>query len=336
MERYPSLIDHQGAYNISPEDYYGNEFDPAVIRPGDFIQNSPNLPVLKWSEIIEIKNGVIAFLVENGRFQGLRREDAARFYQFAPNDPSDRTLRVELENWSVLTDQFVLKMQQGILKNHPLWRILIIGAAPETCILIYPEAIRIGATTEMGNWKAALKNAKEKEAHIVYEREQFQIRQFEFCQKELFKEPKNLLPGIFKILGFFDNYNGNFNEKSIWILTSGGRENGSFTLMSFEEKDSISSRSGLAVNADGKIDTHFFQLAKNNIDPPYLLHQFIFEENFTGMAFLVKDHCDFHNGIRTVKEKWPILIDQFKVITDNELKKSIRKININGAEKGAP
>jgi hypothetical protein len=63
---------------------------------------------------------------------------------------SERTLQVEVVQVKILTDAFLIYLQQWLRTEAPQWRIAIpTDGSDENLILVYPEKIRINPVAEM-------------------------------------------------------------------------------------------------------------------------------------------------------------------------------------------
>src|SRR5229473_4152532 len=193
MNRYPSFVEYQGMYNVNPEEWRDKEFNPDDFS-SSFHKTVDDLPPLTWREFENIRGVTLSCLLRHGLFEKIGKNEAKAFYKFCVGDElMDRTARVELPNFRILTAELVKALQKEVLKSRPIWRIMIVSEAPQTTVMIYPEVIKFGIPTT-GDLPVDLRKVVDEELNLREPREGPHRRQMEYLKQKVVQELSKL-PG---------------------------------------------------------------------------------------------------------------------------------------------
>jgi len=312
MNRFPSYLEHRGMYNVNPEDIQGEEMDPED-DPTSYFRSVEQLPRLTWDEFQDIRSATHRALVRHGRLPGMSEEEAKIFYRYCVGDEiGDRTVRVELPNFGVLTPGFVEGLQRDVLASRPLWRIFIVAESPETVVIIYPETVRVGMVPAGGDWKTALPRTVASVLELRERREGPQRRQLEYLKRKVPSELSKLRTKPFLVVAAFDTYYiGDPRQISVWFLYPGEWEWSGLTV---EEPENAASGDEIAVKADGTFDEYYVH-GFDTPQPAFWLKQWILPPGFKGKMVLEKTRPD-----PEVEARWAIDFDPSSVVKDADLK----------------
>lgn len=309
---FPSYLEHRGLYNINPEDYLGEEPDKSEDTSWCFQSVKP-LPPLTWSEFRQVCSATYRALEQHGRLPGMSEENAKVFYRYCVGDElEDRTVRVELPRFEVLTPAFIEALQRDVLSIYPLWRIFIVAESPETVVIIYPAAVRLGTVPIDGDWKAVLPELVSKVLEIREEREGPQRRQREYLRSRIPSLVREIRDNRPQLVAAFDNYYlGDKGRVSIWLLYPGEKK---WFDISIEEPKDVAVGEKIAVKADGTFDDYY--VYDPDRQPPFQLHQWVLPSDFKGSKLVLEK-------IRpgpVVEARWTIDFDRSAIIKDADLR----------------
>lgn len=270
MSLYPSLSEHSGWYNINEADRKRLE-DESVRFP--IFRTADRLPRFTWEEFWETRKAMERFLETHGQFPGLPKDRMHEYYRYCTHDEwRDRTLAVEIPNYDIITVEFLKAAQREVLSSRPLWRILIAGENEETVIIVYPQCIRM-ENEDTG------KDIRENLARIVSEVQRLrsdrtgpQDRQVELVREKLRfgRMTKIAQRDGYAIVAAIDNYYGDREQTSIWILHCGGLP--SDVTIEYPPSTGISDR--FTVDANGNLEPAYY-LDLDDPDPPFWLQQWV-------------------------------------------------------------
>lgn len=311
VKPFPSYLEHRGMYNVNPEEYphFKQELKDTIWC----IRSIRSLPLLTWSEFREICSATYQALVRYGRLPGMSEEEAKIFYRFCVGDElMDRTVRVELPRFEVLTPEFVEALRRDVLATRPLWRIFIVAESPETVVIIYPSAVRLGTVPIDGDWKAALPDLVSKVLELREERYGPQRRQREYLRSIIPSLVRKIRDNRPQLVAAFDNhYLGDKGEVSIWLLYPG--ENEWFDIEIKEPKDT-SVGEEIAVKADGTFDDYY--VFDPDRQPAFWLAQKVLPSDFKGSQLVLEKR----RPGPVIEARWTIDFDRSAIIKDADLK----------------
>jgi hypothetical protein len=309
---FPSYLEHRGMYNINPEDYLGEEPDNSIDTSW-CVQSVKPLPPLTWSEFQKVSSAIYRALEQHGRLPGMSEQEAKVFYRYCVGDElTDRTARVELPRFEVLTPALIEALQRNVLSTYPLWRIFIVAESPETVVIIYPTAVRLGTVPIDGNWKAALPEIVSKVLEIRQEREGPQQRQREYLRSRIPSLVRELRDNRPQLVAAFDNhYLGDKGDVSVWLLYPGEDE---WFDISIVEPKNIAVGEKIAVKADGMFDDYY--VFDPDRQPAFRLEQWVLPPDFKGNKLVLEKT----RPGRVVEARWTINFDHRSIIKDADLK----------------
>lgn len=319
--QFPSYLEHQGAYNVNIEDLRNEEEFP--LTEDEIVRSVKELPPLTWKEFEDIRSATYRALVKYGRLPGTNEKEAEAFYRYCVGDELlDRTVRVELPNFSILSPQFVEQLQREVLATRPLWRIFIVAESPDTVVIIYPKIVRLGTVPPNGDWKTALADIVSKVLQIREMRTGPQRRQKEYLRskiKKLVSQMQAANDSRPLLVAAFDTYYlGTKGELSIWLLYPTKGEYFDITIYDPEE---AAVGEQVAVKMDGTID-EYYEFHPDR-QPAFWLSQWVLPGNFEGEKLALKK---IRPG-NVVESRWTIDFDRTSIIKDKELKSLIGSSN---------
>jgi hypothetical protein len=238
---------------MTPEQFYAPAPVPAAER-GAFLITTEHLPPLTQEELDDISASAYLCLEKHARLCGMTVEEARDYYSFSVLDELlDRTLRIELPDLRALTPRLVVGLQAEALASRPLWRVMIDGESPETVVIIYPDAVRVGTASGQTDWKSALEGAVPTATRLREARRGANARQIRVLQERVPVQLANLRESSFGIVGLFDNDGGDFTELAIWMLHRGR----SIDYRVTGPRGIKTSGPDFAVRADGMFGDHY-------------------------------------------------------------------------------
>jgi len=308
MNKFPSYAEHQGLYNVARKegDAKGRlQRSSAVIRSADF------LPRLTWKESYEVFQATRRAVVTYGKIGGMTKKELEKYYEFCVIDEMpDRTAAIELPDFKDVTAAFIEGLQRDVLKDRPLWRILLAGEVPETFIVIYPKVVRLAGLPASADWRSHLDAVVKKEIELRNKREGPERRQHEWLRRTLPKEMTKLADKGLRIVAAFDNWRGDSRTVTLWILYREPTDRyRAFRIT--HPKDCAVGFGSAAVQPDGRFGSQFawdsseVQL-EQWILPPGYKGKIVFEEL---------------GPKETVLGEWCFTTDSLKIIKDEDLKK---------------
>ncbi len=221
MNRFPSIGEHDGVYNVDPDNYRRGLLEPNEDF-NKYHRSEQNLPPLDWYEFKDAVAATYACLWKNARLPGFDEQDAHNFYEFALSDSiADRTVQAWLPDVRVLAPGLVQAIQQEVLLSRPLWRVLVGSDEPARAVIIYPDIVRVGLSSENSDWRTDLAKLVEREWKSRTEREGPERRQLNYLRELIPSALPNLTAKPFELLGVFDNYRGNIANWKAWVLFAG-------------------------------------------------------------------------------------------------------------------
>jgi hypothetical protein len=216
MNTTPSYPEFDGLYNICDQDV------PTEYRGIQVLRTREMIPILTWRELERIRKALRMFLVREARISQLTKSEHQFLYRDAVSDRLlDRTIAVELPSMEPVNFGFLKKLQQDVLRKFPLWRVLLAGVDRESSIVVYPDAIRPGIFRPNDTLQSAIKELVATVRAHEMRFEGPQRRQLEYIQKSFRRKEGMPGRGGFKIVGIFDNYQGDSDRVSIWIVHDG-------------------------------------------------------------------------------------------------------------------
>jgi hypothetical protein len=310
MNRFPSYLEHRGVYNVNPEDY--REDLAPEDDPTPYFRSVEHLPPLTGKEFQNICSATYRALERYGRLPGMSAADAKHFYRYCAGDEiSDRTVRVELPDFRALSPEFVEGLQRDVLAERRLWRIFIVAESPETVVIIYPDAVRVGTVPPGGDWKTTLPQTISEVLQIREAREGPQRRQLEYLKQKVPKELTKVRTEPFRLVAAFDTYYiGDPTRISVWFLYAAEKH---WFDISVEEPENAASGAEVALKPDGSFDDNY--RFDPNVQPAFWLKQSILPAGFKGKLRLARTRPG-----PVVDARWTVDFDPSSVIKDADLK----------------
>jgi hypothetical protein len=306
---FPSYLEHQGVYNVNPEEYTSSK---ELLKDTSWcFQSVKPLPPLSWTEFGKIRSATYQALVRYGRLHGMSEEEAKIFYRYCVGDElKDRTVRVELPRFEVLTPAFIEALQRDVLSTYPLWRIFVVAESPETVVIIYPTVVRLGKVPFEGDWKAALPKLVNQVLQIREAREGPQRRQREYLRSRIPGLVKMICDNSPQLVAAFDNhYLSEPGAVSVWFLYPG-----EWLGISLEEPKDASVGERIAVKADGTFDDYYdFDPDR---PPAFWLAQQILPSDFKGNQLVLEKIMPGP----VVGAQWTFDFDRSSIIKDADLR----------------
>jgi hypothetical protein len=303
MQFFPSYVEYKGLYNV---DAGVSEPTIGVWKHGS---RSPigSFPPLTSTEFEDVRTLMCQTLRTFGRPLDLTREETDILYHYVVGDEMvDRTLRVEMPRIECLTDTFVEAVQRDVLAKHTLWRVMIPGESEDTVVMIYPTVVRAGADINGVNWRSNLRTIISRIKTIREASEGPRRRQLEYLKKHIGAAVRSLGPDKFRLLAAFDNYRGDYQEITLWILY---RQTGEWFDLTIREPESIAVSESFAVRSDG-----FFSDYYEPDDSELWLVQWVLPVGFRGPIVVDKWRAEG-------SEPWGIIhFDGSEIIKDSQLR----------------
>ena len=221
MNRFPSISEHDGVYNVDPENFRRGLLEPDEDF-NEYHRSEENLPPLDWDEFKGAAAATYACLWKNAKLTGFSEEDAHSFYEFAVSDSiADRTVKVWLPDVRVLTPLLVQAIQREVLITRPLWRVLVGSDETARTVIIYPEVVRVGPSSEGADWRTELARVVREEWEHREQQEEPRRRQLDYVGERVCSSLPTVSNMPFELLAVFDNYNGDPSEWTAWVLFAG-------------------------------------------------------------------------------------------------------------------
>jgi hypothetical protein len=210
------------AYNIKPGDP-SYDWMPCELAP---FLTKPDVPSIKQREQLEINtltfDEIYAFMRSNNipLFDNILYDEVFGFNSVNA-ERGDRTLELAARPYPLLSDQFVVMLQQRILSRFPLWRVKI-GTIGKFVLYIYPDAMKL--------WPQLRAVAGHDPLEIWRREAERQFTTNEADQRRQFVHVRNVLPNIMvdwkadsrcHLVAAFGSYDGNDQEWSYWFLVRG-------------------------------------------------------------------------------------------------------------------
>jgi hypothetical protein len=215
LPRYPSYTEHSGFYNVHPE-----EHEEANPPPGRYYCTIDCPPPLRWEEFDKVRAKTNSCLALAGRACAISEDDLQDGGAWeVVDDAQDRTLTLDLNDLRLLSPAVVLTLQQRVLGEHNLWRILIHGEGPESVTLIYPSVVRIGHGDRSESLADSLARVVSEIARVRELRVGPGRRQAAYVialiEQAAAHQPR---PPVQVVAAFDLGFQGNPNQLSIWLL----------------------------------------------------------------------------------------------------------------------
>jgi hypothetical protein len=210
----PSYSDHRGFYNIRDEDAVHGASD---ATPSKVFRSTPDVPPLTWAEFRSVAEATCQQIVTRARLLSPPLPDGAMRYCVG-DELGDRTVEVELPAYSMLTPEFIAALQQEVLAQHPLWRIMLHGRDDLTKVIVYPTAVRVGDFPADAPLAETLETTIARLLQLHESRDGAHDRQQAYVQALLRRDLPTLGRNDYRLVAVFDNYKGNTGELSIWLL----------------------------------------------------------------------------------------------------------------------
>jgi hypothetical protein len=307
----PSYPEYTGLYNVAPEDFSADANFAGAARTTFFV-STDHLPKLTWDEFDGARAAMMEALSRYGRRPNMDAKQSQSYYRDCVIDEfKDRTLRVELPDFRVLTPEFVDGVQRDVLAGRPLWRVFLVAVSPETVVLIYPDAVRVGALPADADWRAALSGVVATVHNALESTRGPERRQMEYLLRRMPAELDQLRQQPFRLVAVFDNYEGDERELSLWFLFAGEDRWAGYSLNS-DDPDATSATGRVVLKPDGTID-EFYEI-QLDAEPPFWLERWLV-------------HADYRRGLELVKirtggveaGRWRVAIDRAQVLRDADL-----------------
>lgn len=303
MNDHPSFTEYQGFYNMTSANYYGDDAPPHVDQ-SQFLQTVDNLPTLTWRELNDISGAIYQCLAQCPPPHARTKKEIDQYYRdCVVAELKDRTARVEMPDYRLLTLPMVRALQNEVLAARPLWRIMIVSESPETVIMIYPRTVRIANYDTERDLGKVLAETVAKAQELRDLREGPYRRQIEYLKLPTKKAVDGWKTESFRAIAAFDNYKGQPGELTVWILHP------SNSYVSIEEPTAAARSSACPVRADGSIGEPF----DDSIPAPYQLTPLILPADAYAGELLVEIEFDYDGNVHGTRI--PIL----PIIRDAEL-----------------
>lgn len=221
MNRFPSIGEHDGLYNVEPENYRRGLLEPDEDF-NEYHRSEEDIPQLGWDEFKGAVAATYVCLWKDARLSGFSEQDAKNYYAFAVDESiADRTIKVWLPDMRVLTPTLVRTFQREVLLSRPLWRILIGSDEKARTVLIYPDVVRIGLSSEEPDWQTQLAQIVKEEWDHREQREGPRRRQLDYLRGRIRSSLSAVSDKPFELLAVFDTYYGDPSEWTVWVLFTG-------------------------------------------------------------------------------------------------------------------
>jgi hypothetical protein len=231
MLRYPSSVGST-LYNVDEDEYYRLQFllgGPGSQPRRQIISTESSLPSLIERTFWSLRESVFAAIsafIERSGISPLNEVRERVFTEHCLGEPlGDRTLDVSLVDHRLLSPALITHLQNEVLAVERLWRLRVVAPFEELSIAIYPRVIRIGrgpCLTTLDDITVELQVWHDCSSRIQNLRFGPEYRQFRDVERRT--NPVNL-PGAdgkpFVFLAAYDNYCGDFDLHTIWLMFRG-------------------------------------------------------------------------------------------------------------------
>jgi hypothetical protein len=299
----PSYVEHDGYYNIPDECV-----DPMVrkrIRVHRSVEVVPPLGHAEFREVTEVVRRLIW-----GRANMLQAPIHAGDAHYCVGDELvDRTVEVQLPHFDMLSSDFVAD-SQTLLRDYPLWRIMVHGDSPDTTVLIYPNAIRVGGYPLDAPLDDSLRRTVARVLDARERRDGAQDRQRQLVQALLYRHKPTREPAGYRVVAVFDNYKGDSNQSTVWLLCPG----------EYEQRVRITNGATPVIGAEVEVlddGTMLDDVDPVAIPPFALLQSVIPSESLTSPLILTSKAGGAFGKV---------LIDRASVLSDEDVKVELRKL----------
>jgi hypothetical protein len=306
---FPTFPDHSQYYNINADELSGEPNDIG-IDPSSILRSGEPLPRLTKEEIVDIRDAALRCLTRNEEIVRPTIDwwplGTGEFWVSETVD--DRTLEVELGDFRLLTPDLVESLQREVIAPRPLWRILLRGDVPESCIIVYPKGVWFQGANHESDWKAALPRL------IALEKRSFELhkesrrRQLRYLRNKVPTMLAKLRTEPFVVIAVFDNWDGEPNRWPIWFLYSAQID---WIRLSLQGPKSGLAGQELPVRVDGTFGNDY-----TSFDAPYWLKEELLPAGFRGELVVEKQ-----GEKRAVKGHWSVSFDSAWLVKQDAVEK---------------
>jgi hypothetical protein len=315
--RFPSYLEYTGYYNV-PDMEYNDEATGEIIQYSAF-RSTIDVPKLDWPERAAVhaavKEAIAQAMQQTGKSTRVAQDQAS---DAVCGENEDRTVRVELNDFALLTASLITDLQRSVLAVHPLWRILFVAESPETVVIVYPKVVRVGSLGAHEPWQAELARVVSEVTSLRDKREGCEWRQNRYWQEHLAEHLAQMGESPWRVIGCFDNYRGDTNFVVIFIMRRDSLPHAWYSLES--ELPGSVMRDATFVTGVGLPSRRAGDV--RNTDQEKFTHTI--EQWIVNRAALSKLTLHRHEVGRRSVEVQPFRLDERALVTDRELRERYR------------
>lgn len=246
------------ARRLSAEEFSGyfNILD-AEADGEPVLRTTENLPPRFFDEMWSVRTEAVRWF-ENAIVaqQPSTEFDPLEEELFVRGGGDDRTLVVDVPDFRLLSSDILRRLQAELIGNHPLWRVALVGENAATTVMVYGDAVRIGASPVDADMDDALDrltatNELLREARLGPRR-----RRLRYLRSELPRAVDAIKEQPFYIVAVLEDADSEDKRPGIYVL-SPADDRSEVAVEGPEGPDQVWTGSALGVDAQGRIVAEF-------------------------------------------------------------------------------
>ncbi|MGD9722032.1 MAG: hypothetical protein AB7O59_10030 [Pirellulales bacterium] len=211
----PSLEEFDGWYNI-PDQYHDGI---PVLR------TQQTVPDFGFEELLSVYKAASKWFSKLIPARSGEPFDPLAESEFVPRgDPRDRTLDIDHVDFRHLSIEHLRRIQNEFLRDHPLWRVVLIADDPACSIVVYPDAIRFGNRPQGADQNAALRELATQALALREARQRPRRKYVVQLQRMLPAGVRAIGSQPFLVCGVLDNCEREYDRLTVALLLRGSDE----------------------------------------------------------------------------------------------------------------